>query len=105
MVLMALVVAAPVAAQESGGSLVDRFLLATHLPTVAREARILGVPEGDLQALLAGENVGRVAQEGWNAMSARSIRALAFAALMTGMTLNALGWSRGAWWRSSKRTT
>lgn len=53
MVLMALVVAAPVAAQESGGSVVDRFLLATHLPTVAREARILGVPEHDLQTLFA----------------------------------------------------
>ncbi len=53
MVLMALALAAPAAAQESGGSPVDRFLMAAHLPTAAREARFLGVPERDLQTLFA----------------------------------------------------
>jgi hypothetical protein len=60
MVVMAIMLAAPVAAQESGGSRVDQFLQATRLPTVARDARILGVPERDLQTLFAAAREHRI---------------------------------------------
>jgi len=51
--LMMLIAAVPVAAQESGSSLLQDILQAARLPTVAQEARGLGVPDGDLQTIFA----------------------------------------------------
>ena len=52
-VLMTLLAAVPVAAQESGNGLLQDLLQAARLPTVTQEARGLGVPEGDLQTMFA----------------------------------------------------
>ena len=50
-VLVALLAAVPVAAQELGSGYLQQLLQATRLPTVTREARVLGVPERDLQTV------------------------------------------------------
>jgi hypothetical protein len=52
-VVAAMVIAAPVMAQDSAQSLALELLQAARLPTVAREARGLGVPERDLQDIFA----------------------------------------------------
>ena len=49
--LMALLVAVPAVAQESGNSLLETILKAVRLPTVTQEARVLGVPERDLRGI------------------------------------------------------
>jgi hypothetical protein len=52
-VLMMLLAAVPVAAQEPGNNLLQDLLQAARLPTVTQEARGLGVPERDLQTIFA----------------------------------------------------
>jgi hypothetical protein len=59
-VMVGLLAAAPVAAQESGNSVVQAILQAARLPTVTQEARSLGVPERDLQAIFATSRQHRV---------------------------------------------
>lgn len=58
--LVALLAALPAAAQESGGGLYERILKSTRLPTVTREARVLGVPEQDLRTILTTGREERV---------------------------------------------
>ena len=59
-VLVALLAAVPVAAQESGSSLLQEIAQAIRLPTVTREARVLGVPERDLQTIFATARAHRI---------------------------------------------
>jgi hypothetical protein len=59
-VMVGLLASVPVAAQESGDSVVQAILQAARLPTVTREARSLGVPEKDLQAIFATSRQHRV---------------------------------------------
>jgi hypothetical protein len=60
MVLVGLLTAVPVAAQESGNGVLQEILQAARLPTVTREARLLGVPERDLQSIFATARERRV---------------------------------------------
>jgi hypothetical protein len=57
---VALLAAVPVAAQESGSSFLEGILQATRLPTVTREARLLGVSERDLQTIFATARERRI---------------------------------------------
>ena len=58
--LAAVMIAAPVAAQESDGSLVEDILQAIRLPMLTREARTLGVPDRDLQRIFMTARARRV---------------------------------------------
>jgi hypothetical protein len=59
-VLVALLAAVPVAAQESSSGFLQELLQAARLPTVTREARVLGVPERDLQTIFAAAREHRI---------------------------------------------
>ena len=59
-VLVGLLAAVPAAAQDSGNRLLQEVLQAVRLPTVTREARVLGVPERDLQAIFTTARERRV---------------------------------------------
>jgi hypothetical protein len=59
-VMAVLLAAVPVMAEESGNPLVQQILQAARLPTVTREARVLGVPEQDLQAVFATAREHRI---------------------------------------------
>jgi len=59
-VLVALLAAVPVSAQESSSGFLQELLQAARLPTVTREARVLGVPERDLQTIFAAAREHRI---------------------------------------------